>query len=103
MLGKLINTYHVYTASMSTALNGSSMLECFEHSNAIEIRKRNNVRSLPGTATHIYLYIILILKTLKIGITGVGASVVSPNYWLPFNVTTSCAYFSLTLNFPNSY
>ena len=36
--GKLINTCQVYTARMSTALNGSSALQRFERSNAIEIR-----------------------------------------------------------------
>ena len=40
MLGKLMNTYHVYTACISPAFNGSSVLERFEHSNAINIRNR---------------------------------------------------------------
>ena len=30
-------TYHVYTECMSPTLNGSSVLECFERGNAIEI------------------------------------------------------------------
>ena len=38
MLGKLINTCHVYTVRMSPALNGSSVLQRFECSNASEIR-----------------------------------------------------------------
>ena len=37
MLGKLMNTYHVHTACMSPALNGSSALECFKHGKSIEI------------------------------------------------------------------
>ena len=37
MLGKLMNTYHIYTACVSPALNGSSVLEHFERSNAIKI------------------------------------------------------------------
>ena len=37
MLGKLMNTYHVYTARMSPAFNGSSVLERFERSTVIEI------------------------------------------------------------------
>ena len=48
MLGKLINTYHVYTARMSLALNGSSVLQHFEHSNAIEIRYRIMFDFYPG-------------------------------------------------------
>ena len=48
MLGKLINTYHVYTARMSFALNGSSALERFEHGNVIEIRNRIMFDFYPG-------------------------------------------------------
>ena len=33
-----MTTYHIYTVHMSSALNGSSALECLERSNAIEIR-----------------------------------------------------------------
>ena len=33
-----MNTYHINTAHMSLALNGSFALEHFEHGNAIEIR-----------------------------------------------------------------
>ena len=36
MLGTLMNTYHVYTARISPTLNGSSALERFERSNAID-------------------------------------------------------------------
>ena len=32
-----MNTYHAHTARMGPVLNGSSLLECFERSNAIEI------------------------------------------------------------------
>ena len=39
-LCKLMNTYHVYTACVSPALNGSSALQRFERGNAIEIRNR---------------------------------------------------------------
>ena len=35
-LGKLVNTYHVHTASMSPTLNKSSVLERIECGNAIE-------------------------------------------------------------------
>ena len=35
-LGKLMNTYHVHTASMSPTLNKSSVLECIECGNVIE-------------------------------------------------------------------
>ena len=37
-LGKLMNIYHVHTASMTPTLNKSSVLERFERGNAIEIR-----------------------------------------------------------------
>ena len=47
-LGKLINTYHIYTAHMSPALNGSSALERFEHSNAIKIRNGIMFNFYPG-------------------------------------------------------
>ena len=72
MLGKLINTYHVYTASMSPALNGSSVLERFECSNVIEIRNRIMFDFCPGLP-HIYIFVYYTyFETLKIGITGVG-------------------------------
>ena len=35
-----MNTYHVYTAHINPALNGSSVLERFECSNVIEICNR---------------------------------------------------------------
>ena len=47
-MGKLMNTYHIYTACMSPALSRSSAQERFERSNVSEIR---NGRFLPGTAT----------------------------------------------------
>ena len=34
-MDKLMNTYHIYTVCMSPALNRNSVLEQFEHSNAI--------------------------------------------------------------------
>ena len=37
MLGKLMNTYHIYTPRLSPALSRSSVLEHFERSNASEI------------------------------------------------------------------
>ena len=37
MLGKLKNTYYVYTAGMSPALSRRYVLECFKPSNAIKI------------------------------------------------------------------
>ena len=46
--GKLINTGHVYTAHMSPALNGSSVLQHFERSNAIEIRNGIMFDFYPG-------------------------------------------------------
>ena len=48
MLGKLMNTYHIYTAHMNPALNGSSALERFECSNAIEIRNGIMFDFYPG-------------------------------------------------------
>ena len=46
--GKLINTGYVYTAHMSPALNGSSALQHFERSNAIEIRNGIMFDFYPG-------------------------------------------------------
>ena len=43
-----MNTYHVYTARMSPALNESAVLEFYEHSNAIEIRNRIMFDFYPG-------------------------------------------------------
>ena len=43
-----MNTYHVYTEHMSPALNGSSALECFERSNAIEMRNGIMFDFYPG-------------------------------------------------------
>ena len=40
MLGKLMNTYQVYKARISPALNESSALQYFECSNAIETCNR---------------------------------------------------------------
>ena len=37
-LGKLMNTYHIYTARMSPVLNRSFVLERFERGSAIKIR-----------------------------------------------------------------
>ena len=48
MLGKLINTCHVYTVRMSPALNISSALQLFERSNAIEIRNGIMFDFYPG-------------------------------------------------------
>ena len=39
---------------MSSALNGSAVLQRFERGNAVELRNRSNVRFLPGTATYAY-------------------------------------------------
>ena len=47
-LGKLMNTYHIYTVHMSLALNGSSALEHFECSNVIEIRNGKMFNFYPG-------------------------------------------------------
>ena len=49
-LCKLINTWYIYTARMSPTLNGSSALQHFGCSNAIEICNR-----IPGTATCLYM------------------------------------------------
>ena len=54
MLGKLMNTYHVYTVRMSSALNGSSVLERFERGNGIEIRNGIMFDFYPGLP-HIYI------------------------------------------------
>ena len=48
MPGKVINTCHVYTVRMSPALNGSSTLEHFEHSNVSEIRNGIMFDFYPG-------------------------------------------------------
>ena len=56
-LGKLINTCHVYTARMSPALNGSSALQRFERSNAIEIRNGIMFDFYPGLP-HMLLHIM---------------------------------------------
>ena len=48
MLGKFINTDHIYTARISPALNKSAALECFECSNAIEIRNGRMFDFHPG-------------------------------------------------------
>ena len=42
-------TYNIYTAHMNPTLY---VLLLFEGDNAIEIRKWNNVKFLPGTATY---------------------------------------------------
>ena len=47
-MGKLMNTYHVYTVCMSPTLNGSSALEFFKRSNAIEIRNGIMLDFYPG-------------------------------------------------------
>ena len=51
-LGKLMNTYHVYTVRMNSALNESSALEHFECGNTIEIRNGIMFRFLPEATTH---------------------------------------------------
>ena len=43
-----MNTYHIYTVHMSPTLNGSFALECFERSNAIEIRNGIMFDFYPG-------------------------------------------------------
>ena len=48
VLGKLMNTYHIYTAHMSPTLNGSFALECFERGNAIKIRNGMMFNFYPG-------------------------------------------------------
>ena len=55
MLGKLINTCHVYTVRMSPALNGSSVLECFERGNAIEIHNGIMFNFYPGLPHMAYI------------------------------------------------
>ena len=53
LLSELINNYHIYTARMSPALNESSALECFECSNAIELRNEIMFDFYPGLP-HMY-------------------------------------------------
>ena len=48
-----MNTYHIYTARMSPAFNGSYALERFERSKAIEIRNGIMFDFYPGLP-HIY-------------------------------------------------
>ena len=57
-LGKLINTCHVHTARMSPALNGSSALQRFERSNAIELRNGILFDFYPGLPHILYVYIL---------------------------------------------
>ena len=59
MLGKLINTCHVYTARMNPALNGSSAQQHFERSNAIEIRNGIMFDFYPGLP-----HILALMNTL---------------------------------------
>ena len=64
MLGKLMNTYHVYTACMSPTLNGSSTLERFY------ARKiRNGImfdfyQGLPHIIIYIYVYSSSLFKKI---------------------------------------
>ena len=58
MLGKLMNTFHIYTAHMRPALSGSSALERFERSNVIEIRNGIMIDFYPGLLFK-YMYDIL--------------------------------------------
>ena len=61
-LGKLIN---VYTARMSPALNGSSALQRFECSNAIEIRNRimfDFYLGLPHVCLYLCMYVCTMLN-----------------------------------------
>ena len=55
-----MNTYHIYTVHMSPTLNGSSMLERFEHSDAIGIRNGKCSIST-GTATRVFCCINAVL------------------------------------------
>ena len=43
-----MNNYHIYTACMSPTLNGSSVLERFEHSNAIKMHNGIMFDFYPG-------------------------------------------------------
>ena len=52
VLGKLMNTYYVYTARLSLAFNESSALEHFECGKAIEIR--NGIMFISTWDCHIY-------------------------------------------------
>ena len=54
MLGRLINTCHVYTVHMSPAFNGSSVLQHFKRSNVIEIRDEIMFDFYPGLP-HIWI------------------------------------------------
>ena len=51
---KLLNTWHIYTACMNPTLN-CSVLQYFEHSNAIEIRNRIMFNFYPGHYMYLYL------------------------------------------------
>ena len=52
-LCKLMNTWHIYTACMGPTPNGSSALQRFERSNALEIRNRIMFNFYPGLP-HMY-------------------------------------------------
>ena len=56
-LCKPINICHVYTVRMSPALNGSSALQCFERSNAIEIHNRIMFDFYPALP-HMYMVVL---------------------------------------------
>ena len=71
MLGKLINTCHIYTVRMSPALNGSSALQHFKCSNVSEIRNGIMFDFYPGWP-HLSFNVInpaLIKQGLLISIT----------------------------------
>ena len=77
MLGKLMNTYHIYTACMNLALSRSSVLECFERSNASKIRNRAMFDFYPGLPHIVYFFKIHIAKCLKLCLMFM---VISQNY-----------------------
>jgi len=54
---KLINTCHIYTVRMSSALNGSSALQHFERSNAIEIQNGIMFDFYPGLPPFVFAVI----------------------------------------------
>ena len=55
-----MNTYHIYTPCMSPTRNGSSVLERFEHGNAIKIRNGIMFDFYPGLSHVICLLCSLV-------------------------------------------
>ena len=85
-----MNTYHVYTAHMSPALNRSSALEHFECSDATELLSGI---ILPGTATRVYIhtYYIYNIPTTCIH-TYIYTYILHIHTYYIYNIPTACIH-----------